>query len=212
MATRIVFTLLSSYLSGIKTHSYENIPLSPAQARYPVIVFSHAMVSFAEQNTLLMEHLASHGYVVVGLSHPYASMRAISSRGKAIYPNLAKINEASGEARSVDAEFMTRIERASSSMERLALQVERYERTKALGELTEIWGDDMRFALELIPMQPAFANRLDVDRIGVLGMSFGGAVVTEFCKADARCAAALSMDGAMYGRRQREPVRPRTWP
>jgi hypothetical protein len=85
--------------------------------------------------------------------------------------------------------------------------MERYERTKTLGELTEIWGDDIRFALEVIPTQPAFANRLDVDRIGVLGMSFGGAVVTEFCKADARCGAALSMDGAMYGRRQREPVR-----
>ena len=147
---RDLFTLFSSYLRGIKTHSYEDIPLSAAQALYPVIIFSHAMVSFAEQNTLLMEHLASHGYVVFGISHPYASMRVVSSDGRAIYPDLDKVNEVSAQLRPVNADLTPRIERASSPEERMRLQLELYERASGNNALTAIWVDDLRFVLDSI--------------------------------------------------------------
>ena len=200
------FTVFTRYLRGVKTHSYQDIPLASAQASYPVIVFSHAIVSFAEQNTLLTEHLASHGYVVVGISHTYASMRVLSSAGTAVYPDLPKINSASAEADALAAELAPRIERAGSPEERASLRLEQYERATALNELAEIWVDDLRFVLDEIPRAPAFENRIDADRVGLLGMSFGGAAVTEFCKVDARCRAALSMDGGMFGQRQREPL------
>ena len=200
------FTFFTRYLRDVETHSYEDLPLSMAQAAYPVIMFSHAIVSFAEQNTLLMEHLASHGYVVVGLSHPYASMRAMSAQGTAIYPNLAKVNEVSGQSGAIDDELMPRIELAASAEERAELHVQRFERATGLGELIAIWVDDLRFVLDELPKQTAFENRLDLDRIGFLGMSFGGAAITEFCKSDTRCRAAMNMDGGTYGRRQREPL------
>jgi predicted dienelactone hydrolase len=201
------FTFFTRYLRAVKTHSYADIPLSSDRTTYPVIVFSHAIVSFAEQNTLLMEHLASHGYVVVGLSHPYASMRALSSQGRAIYPNLAKVNEATAQSSAVDAELEPRIEQAASTEERAELHVQRFERATAFGELIAIWVDDLEFALDAVPKQRAFEGRLDVDRVGMLGMSFGGGAITEFCKADARCGAAINMDGGTYGHRQREPLR-----
>lgn len=207
------FTVFSRYLREVKTHSFEDIELSSAQASYPVIVFTHAMGSFAEQNTLLMEHLASHGYVVFGVSHPYTSGRAISSEGKAIYPNFAKINEASAESAAVDEELAPRIERATSPEDLARLHVERFERPTGLSELMKVSVDDLGFVIDSIGASPTaypklrpFANRLDVDRIGLLGMSFGGGAVTEFCKADTRCRAALNMDGGTYGRRQREPL------
>jgi len=202
-----LFTVFTRYLRGVKTHSYEDIPLSSAQPSYPVIAFSHAIVSFAEQNTLLMEHLASHGYVVVGISHTYASMRVMSSAGAAVYPNLDKINAASAEFNAATAELGPRIERAGSHEERASLQLEQYERAMELNDLTAIWVDDLRFVLDEIPQLSAFENRLDADRIGLLGMSFGGGAVTEFCKVDARCRAALNMDGGTFGQRQREPLK-----
>jgi dienelactone hydrolase len=200
------FTFFTRYLRSVKTHSYEDAPLSASQSSYPVIVFSHAIVSFAEQNTLLMEHLASHGYVVVGVSHPYASMRAMSAQGRAVYPDLAKINEASSQSATVEAEIEPRIERAASREERAELQVERFERATDLGDLTAIWVDDLRFALDETPKQRAFEDRLDPSRVGFLGMSFGGGAVTELCKSDGRCRAAINMDGDTFGRRQREPL------
>lgn len=200
------FTVFTRYLRGVKTHSYEDIPLSSAPASYPVIVFSHAIVSFAEQNTLLMEHLASHGYLVVGLSHAYASMRVISSTGTAVYPNLDKINSASADFNSMTAEFSRRIGRAESPEERASLELEQYERATGLNELTAIWVDDLRFALDEVAQLSAFENRIDADRVGLLGMSFGGGAITDFCKVDGRCRAALNMDGGLFGQRQREPL------
>ena len=207
------FTMFSSYLRGTKTHSYADIPLSPAQASYPVIVFSHAMGSFAEQNTLLMEHLASHGYVVFGISHPYASMRAVSSDGRAIYLALDKIREVSAPYDAEAADVTAKIEQASSAEERMRLQLERYERASGLNTLMAIWVDDLRFVLDSIatptgrdPKLQAISTRIDADQIGLLGMSFGGGAVTELCKSDARCRAGLNMDGGTFGQRQRQPL------
>ena len=114
-----LFTVFTRYLRAVKTHSYPDIELSPAEARYPVIVFSHAIVSFAEQNTLLMEHLASQGYVVLAISHPYASARVVSSQGKAIYPAMAKINEGSDQIDAVSDEMAPRIEQAGNEQPRV---------------------------------------------------------------------------------------------
>ena len=207
------FTVFSSYLGGVETHSYEAIPFSPAQPAYPVIVFSHAMGSFPEQNTLLMEHLASHGYVVFATSHPYSSMRVMSSAGNAIYLDLDKVNEVSAPFDADAANAKVRMEQASSAEERTRLLLERYEGAGGLNALMAMWVDDLRFVLDSITMPSArdsklqaIVRRLDVDRIGFLGMSFGGGAITELCKSDTRCRAALNMDGGTFGQRQRQPL------
>jgi predicted dienelactone hydrolase len=209
-----LFTVFSSYLRGIKTHSYQDIPLSPEQAHYPAIIFSHAMVSFAEQNTLLMEHLASHGYVVFAISHPYTSMRVVSSDGKAIYPDMDKVDEVSAQFSPVNAELMPMIERASSPEERMRLQLGLYERASGNNALMAIWVDDLRFVLDSItassgrnPKLQVFANHIDTKRIGLLGMSFGGGAITELCKSDTHCRAGLNLDGPTFGQRQRQPLK-----
>jgi predicted dienelactone hydrolase len=207
------FTMFSSYLRGVKTHSYEDIPLSPAQGSYPVIVFSHAMGSFAEQSTLLMEHLASHGYVVFAIGHPYASMRVVSSAGRAIYLDLDKINEVSAPYDAAAADASAKMEHATSADERMRLHLERYERASGLNALMATWVDDLRFVLDSIaapsgqdPKLQALSSRIAIDQIGFLGMSFGGGAVTELCKSDSRCRAALNMDGGTFGHRQRQPL------
>jgi predicted dienelactone hydrolase len=179
-----------------------------------VIVFSHALGSFAEQNTVLMEHLASHGYVVLAIGHPYVSMRTVSAAGEAVYVRLDKINELDAQLDAVDAELEPRIARAAADEERADLQLQRYERASGFNALMAVWVDDLRFALDALTAQDAvdprlrsFASALDADRIGLLGMSFGGAAVTELCKSDVRCRAGMNMDGgSTFGRRQREPL------
>jgi predicted dienelactone hydrolase len=207
------FTVFSSYLRGIETHSYRDIPLSPERAYYPAILFSHAMVSFAEQNTLLMEHLASHGYVVFAIGHPYTSMRVVSSDGRAIYPDLGRIGEVSAQFRSVNAELTPMIAQASSPEERMRLQTELYERASGNNALMAVWVRDLSFVLDSIAAPSgkaqelqAIANHIDTNRIGLLGMSFGGGAVTELCKNDTRCRAGLNIDGPTFGHRQRQPL------
>jgi predicted dienelactone hydrolase len=49
--------------------------------------------------------------------------------------------------------------------------------------------------------QPAspFKGRLDMARLGVFGMSYGGATAVEFGRTDPRCVAAANIDGLPYG-------------
>ncbi len=42
----------------------------PAEGSFPLVIFSHGLGGFRFQSVLLMEHLASHGFVVIAADHP----------------------------------------------------------------------------------------------------------------------------------------------
>jgi hypothetical protein len=49
---------------------------APDRGPFPVLLFNHALeLGFTSQNHLLMEHLASHGYVIFSIAHPYQSAK-----------------------------------------------------------------------------------------------------------------------------------------
>jgi predicted dienelactone hydrolase len=70
-------SFLFGYLKHVPTHSHVQAPVaSPDHRRFPVLLFNHALeLGFTSQNQLLMEHLASHGYVVFSIAHPYQSAK-----------------------------------------------------------------------------------------------------------------------------------------
>jgi hypothetical protein len=59
--------------------------MSDAEATYPVLLFSHGYGGVVMQNTALMEELASHGYVVFSIAHPYESLVSSFPDGSVIY-------------------------------------------------------------------------------------------------------------------------------
>ena len=77
----------------VTTHSYRDVPLSEAESDYPVLFFSHGYGTIEFQNTVLMQELASHGYVCFSINHPYESMFAVFSDGSVIYQNGEYGNE-----------------------------------------------------------------------------------------------------------------------
>ncbi len=78
-------SFMVSHLPLVKTHSYKNVPLSTGQSDYPVILFSHGYGGIIMQNTILMEELASQGYVVFSINHPYESAVSIFPDGSVTY-------------------------------------------------------------------------------------------------------------------------------
>ena len=77
-------SLLFGYLRHIPTHSHVHAPVAtPDHGPFPVLLFNHAgELGFTSQNQLLMEHLASHGYVIFSIAHPYQSAKVnLSSAG-----------------------------------------------------------------------------------------------------------------------------------
>jgi predicted dienelactone hydrolase len=68
---------LFGYLRHVPTHSHVRAPVAAAgRGQFPVLLFNHALeLGFTSQNQVLMEHLASHGYVILSIAHPYQSAK-----------------------------------------------------------------------------------------------------------------------------------------
>lgn len=58
-------------LSSFKTNSIYNSKVRTENGPYPVVLFSHGWKSTRFLYTSLLEELASHGYIVVGIDHPF---------------------------------------------------------------------------------------------------------------------------------------------
>src|ERR1051326_671697 len=68
---RSAFKQGADQFEKVQTNSFLQTKLSNSQHKYPVIIFSHGMGVPRSWYTMLMEELASHGYIVAGIDHPY---------------------------------------------------------------------------------------------------------------------------------------------
>jgi hypothetical protein len=151
---------------------------SPAQAggALPVLVFNAGFNAFTAGYTALLEEYASHGYVVAATSHPYVDQLALLADGEVVaYPG--------------DEAFLDVWEGGDPFG----------------GEIYLVWIPDTQTVLwQLDEMnEPFFGGRLDLDRVGFIGHSFGGGVAAETCRIlIERCAGAVNLDGRHPARLQ----------
>lgn len=203
-----------NYLEGINTHAFTDVPPDTENGPFPLILFNHGFQMFTSQNTLLMEHLASHGYIVVSIAHPYESLRVNLSNGRTVMPEFIMSMEKFKEAMTWIERSSALINAAKDSIENIQNKKERVQVMLSAIENSEMnnvvieWERDTRFILDQLigstgPKLP-FKNCIDTSRIGVMGMSIGGAVAAEFAKADGRIKAGINMDGLQYGARNEE--------
>jgi predicted dienelactone hydrolase len=162
-----------SHLHLIDSNSFADLPLA-GEERYPVIILSHGWTGFRAFHTNQLEMLASHGYVVAAIDHSYGSAATVFPNGRVILNNP----EALPDEDSVPAEL--------------------YDRASSL--LLDVYASDVGFVLDKLPELNAgeglkrFANRLDLERIGLFGHSTGGGAIVKVCSLDERCKAGLGMD------------------
>ncbi|MFD2881538.1 hypothetical protein ACFTAO_45695 [Paenibacillus rhizoplanae] len=64
-----------------------------AEGKYPLIVFSHGAFGVRESNASTFTELASHGYVVVSIDHPYHSFYTQGADGKVTMVNAEYMRE-----------------------------------------------------------------------------------------------------------------------
>jgi predicted dienelactone hydrolase len=168
---------LLDHLALVPTHAVLDAPAVNGQPPFPVILYSHGYrLGYLQQNTSLMETLVSHGYVVISIGHPFQAAAVPDESG-----NLLRFATETAPRFSQDADF----------------------RDKSL----TIWTDDLRFVLDHLPdfqtgnLLPQLSGKLDIERVGVGGMSFGGSAASRLCLQESRCDALLTLDSPQY-----EPV------
>jgi predicted dienelactone hydrolase len=163
------FTL--DHLELVKTNTYEYVPLAAAQESYPVVIFSHGYrLGYLQQNTSLMETLASHGYIVFSVAHPYQAIAVPLADG-----SLARFATENRQRFSEDPEFRQQSLRTWVEDMRFVID-----------------------GLDNGQIFPQFQNKLNMAQLGIAGMSFGGSAASLLCLEDARCQAGLTLDSPQY--------------
>jgi predicted dienelactone hydrolase len=164
---------------GLLSNAVEDAPVAGEAPGYPVLVLSPSGFP-----PLLLaavaEDLASHGYVVVGVNHPYETAVTAFTDGRVVPVNPAATAGALGpQTGPYEERFRLRAAVCDYKAKDLASVADQLERLSAgaAGPL---------------------AGRLDLDRLGALGHSFGGNAALQWCRDDPRCRAAVNLDGAIW--------------
>jgi dienelactone hydrolase len=172
-------TLATSYRSVLWTNSRIDAPIATNGVPFVVLLFNHRWGGLRTQDTFLTEDLASHGYVVVAIDHPY-------NAGQVEMPDGRVIKDAFGYS-PID----------------VAQRTSRQIRDIWNKELTK-WVADEVFVLNTLQndnldKKSPWYGGLDTDRAGAFGHSFGGAASVQLCSVDSRVRSALNLDGWTFG-------------
>lgn len=190
-----------NHFSLVKTHSYLNAGISNKAKSYPVILFSCGGAMFNGQNTIQMQELASEGYIVFAVSHPYEDFACL-------YPNGKIIPYSQKQAAELSSDYKNAINIAKDTV----TNKESPEYVKTLirnaevnNKSVKIWSKDMQFIINKINdmnsgiTDSIFFGKLDMSNIGAFGHSFGGAAVGQLCLDDKRVKTFINMDGSPFG-------------
>jgi predicted dienelactone hydrolase len=198
-------------LERVRTHAALDGPPATAPGKCPVLVFSHGYTGVPSSYTALLEDLASHGYAVLSVVHPYEATAATLTGGRVVSMNghdgafLPEIQKVFAEWASEDA-TMAAVTRETSDGEQVRLLRGYIGGLDRTGVALRRWVDDTKLAIDRLPSLPKetpggrLAARLDLTRLGAFGHSMGGVTSAQFCLEDPRCRAGLNLDGIpQYG-------------
>lgn len=173
-------------LKKLRTHAREAAPaVQPDRGGFPVVLFSPGMGFARSLGTTVVEELASYGYVVAAVDHPYDA-------GIVEFPGGRLVRDKEGED-----------EPEKSLAE--------YDRNRNTKQAVAVRVADIRFVIDALqnlqagrnpdadgrPPPENLAGKLDLSRLGMLGHSLGGATAAQVLQADARLRAAAALDGVM---------------
>jgi len=197
-------SFIFNHLSLVETHSYRDAKVLKGNQLFPIVIFSHAYWGGILQNTVLMEELASHGYIAISIGHAHETPYFVESDGsmRAFDPFNEEYQLRSAErkaAKHIEHKIVQTQNRQELDMLFRAICA---QRPKSI-ESVRIWATDISFTIDELEKMDSdngmFAGRLDTDRIGVLGHSMGGTASGQVCLTDQRCKAGINMDGMQLG-------------
>src|SRR5688500_3898938 len=138
-------------LDLVTTTARHDATVATTSETYPVVILSPGNATNVEFYGALAEELASHGYVVMGLDHPFQSAAVALGDRVATYSGDAPMNQAEAVTRG----------RIDERVADIGFVLDRLE--------TDAAGFD------------TLAARLDLDRVAVIGHSNGGLAAVQVC-------------------------------
>ncbi len=178
--------LTFDHLKYVATNAIPSASISSDKPNYPVLIFLEGITGFRQMNTFQVEELVSHGYIVAGVDQPYVAASVVLPDGKQVV------------GRSKE-QMNVLIQQSISPVKKAPLMNDRAFKDGIIPYLAQ----DVSFTLDsLTALNQADPNdtltgRMDLQHIGIFGVSLGGIVVGEACRIEPRLQACLVMDAPM---------------
>ena len=203
----IKYCMFPEIFRDLKTNSGRDLPVSSVEKKYPVLVFSHGWGEHFSQNSILMEELASHGYIIFSIAHHYESRYSEYPDGRITHIdfNSLRFQKIWKEQQNPKAmELLHKQYNARNDEERMQIFLEISNLLPTtLKESPKYWAEDISFTIDQLKdinsENNILKNKLDLDKIGVFGMSMGGIASSEICLTDKRIKAGISIEGGLLG-------------
>lgn len=157
----------------IDTHAEHQAPLAPSDRPWPVVIFSPGYGAPRAVYTGLATRLASRGFVVFALDHPYESAVTELPDGRVVGTQEILLPGDRGRI-----SYMVRQQVVRTADVRFVI-------------------DQLAHPDALSP--PLRGGRIDASTVAVIGHSFGGAAAIAALSEDTRVVAAANIDGTPYG-------------
>ncbi|WP_433211711.1 alpha/beta hydrolase family protein [Microtetraspora malaysiensis] len=157
-----------------RTHGHEGAPADRRGDRLPVVLYSPGNDSFRSFNTVVVEELASRGYVVATIDHTYD--------GLVEFPDGRVVTPAHDGGETGWVIYKQRIADTRFVLDQLAV-------------LNRGGNPDA----EHRKLPKGLRGLLDLNRVGMFGYSAGGPTVASAMFEDRRIKAGLAMDGPVAG-------------
>ncbi|MCR5328073.1 MAG: hypothetical protein K6E12_04335 [Saccharofermentans sp.] len=177
--------------------SYREVPVyffypEGVSGKMPLVIFSHGAFGYYQSNASMFLELASNGYVVVSIEHPYHSIFTHDSSGKTIIADRKFLNDSMTVGSSDESEA---------------------EVFAVTTEWMELRTDDMNFVIDSLKEGNTDSwhiedgqkdgvlmavSLIDTTKIGLIGHSMGGATAVTCGRRD-DITAVVDLDGTMIG-------------
>lgn len=156
------------------------------EGEYPLVVFSHGAFGVIDSNHSTCMELASNGYVVASIGHPYHAMF---------------VEDVNGNTTIVDMEFMQQVYADNGGEYTQESEKQKYELTQ---EWMELRVADENFVLDTVLNLAENGNEepftmVDTERIGLFGHSMGGASSVALGRIRDDIDAVIDLEGTMMG-------------
>ena len=197
----------------IFTHCYDNVPLSVKEKQYPVILYSHGLRGYLMDSTVLCTDLASLGYIVFSVGHPYGAGITYYQDGTS-FDGWIQIKDDEKPATLWDnIKLLLGILPVRSYEKRNASWMKycKYYK-KMIQKLIPLWEEDLVEGMNYIEkiacgkIDSIFNEKLIIDQgMGIIGMSLGGCCSIGIGLKDSRVSYCIDLDGGIFA--EIEPIR-----
>ena len=187
---------------------YPDVEATTAKAEntdntFPLVIFSHGAFGYYQSNASTYLELASHGYVVISLDHPYHSFFTKDTAGKTITVNpqfmqeVMYINESTTTEQEIIELSHEWLKLRTDDMNFVLDSIKEAKQQGIQKELPKEW-----FLAKDASSKEEILNILamtDTEHIGLMGHSMGGAASVTVGRTRTDVDAVIDLDGTMLG-------------